>query len=323
MRTAPGFVTLVIAAAAAADLAAGCGGGARKPPTPIANTIAAPPDESWTLDRALATVPTDAAVVAWADVGRLRNSEILAPYVDQLAAFARSSYQVECDLKFSGSVLAIASGPSRPNTAIWAFDFPTDALRTCLRDNPRPEVEVVGDDIRITKGHDRMAVRLLDDKTLIGVIIKRDGDAAAAADAAIERESTPASFPEVDALRSSGAPLWAFGNAPATPAALKFRTMTLTASATDKLALDVTVHMAEADQAKVLEGAVKQQGQTIIGMGFATSLDAHADGDALIVHAEADKASIDKMIQMATMFANTRGGTNPLLIPRGPIAPTP
>lgn len=317
MRIAPGFVSLALIAAAVAA----CGGGAPRP-QPIGNTIAPPKAEPWTFGRVLASVPADASALLFVDVGKIKTSELAGPYIAMAEDAARATMKIECHLEFSGSLLLVGRVHPHP-PVVWGFDVPTEALRTCLHDNPRDEIEIVGDDIHITTANGRAGiVRILDGETVVAAF--GDSVDAATLDDAVARQDEPASFPEVKALRQSGATVWGVGHATAPPFALspiKFRSGTLTATVTDRVAIDVALHLVEADKAAMLASTVKQQGQTLVTMGMVTALDTRADGDALSIHAEADKKALDSMVSMAKMLAASRSNPNPIAPPPRPRAP--
>jgi len=54
-----------------------------------------------------------------------------------------------------------------------------------------------------------------------------------------------------------------------------------------------------------------------------TALDTSAAGDALTIHAEADKKALDSMLSMAKMLAGSRSGGPTMVQPPPPPSPTP
>jgi hypothetical protein len=318
MRIAPRFVVL------AALAVAGCGGKAK--PTEIENQATPPPKAAWTVDRALATMPPDTTAVVYADIDHLRGSELVGAYLDQLTAPARAGMSAECaELKWTGKVVAIISGErDAVNATVFAVGVGGEELRQCMANAPaRPGTKLVvdGDAFLVSFDGGSMGIQILDDHTAVMAFATGKGrtvDRVVLEGATTERPNA-ATLPELGELRASSLPVWAVASGTSSLFAsspMKFRTATFTAAVDAKLALDLRVKFAKKDEATLIAQTIQSQGQMAVSMGFVTVLDAHADGDVAVVHAEATKASIDKMVGMMRSFGG--GGA---MSPFGPPPP--
>ena len=75
--------------------------------------------------------------------------------------------------------------------------------------------------------------------------------------------------------------------------------------------------------APALATTVKQQGQSLVTMGMLSALDSSAAGDALTIHAEANKKALDGMLAMAKMLAGQSTTGSTMVQPPTQPPPTP
>ena len=320
MRTASAFVSL-----AAAAVLAGCGG--KPKPAAIGNEAKKPlVTEPWTVDRALSTIPPGTTAVIYADIDRLRESALLGSYYDGVKSMVTQRLSPACaQVSWTGKVVAIVGG-ERGAVTMTAFVVGADApaLRDCMTSAENAggtEVTVDGDAIFYQDTRGSGAVQFPDDRSLVVHVTMGAGvvevDRVALESATTIRSGEP--YAELAQLRGSSAPVWALVSGSSAmlqdQSPMQFRVATVTADLDDDLAADVRVRFAKKDDATSLARTIQQQGQMAVGMGFLTKLDATADGDTVVVHVEATKASIDSLVQTLGSFGAGGGA--------GPFGPPP
>jgi hypothetical protein len=302
MRAAPVSIWVVSILAAAA-----CGGGKPTPPT-VGNVAAPPSAPAWTVDQVFETVDPDAALVIFSDFDALKANDLIAGLGDELEKLFANVHAPCEGSSISGQLVATVSMRTSYEFMVWGLHTATEDWLDCLRDNAKAKgqtITVDGDYLTTTTDKFAMSYLVLDHETIVFAAapqtISRDDMVART-----KPRQGGAGIPEMQALRATGAPVWAAARG-ASPLfhvlPFKFGGGRLTVDVTDHIALDASVAITTPGVAASLAQKIQQQGQLAVQMGFVSALDAHDAADALVVHAELTRASIDKLLSMMTSMS--------------------
>ena len=312
-------------------LCIGCGG--TTTPTPAADPHPVR-REPWSVGRVLATLPPDTGMVLRIDLGRVQRSKLVAPYwkqaLDRLAGAGTPTACAEAETT-DATIVAVIDGTAPGGSwTVWALGADAPRVRRCLDQLAAVRagtaaVATGGDYATISTSTSRVGVLFLDERTvLFHTLSTPTVDRAATIAATRERDDAPSWGDDLADLVASSAAAWLYvaGTSPLYRSApFPFRSGELRFELTDRLVIDVHVRLGDADRADELATKIADQGQMITTLGLVESINAWAEGDALLLRLELSDRSLRQLVQLVGAGLGA-GMLAPTVTPPPPTRPT-